>query len=202
MSTVLKAKSRTNGPRSILTEHRKQGYIPAVVYGFKAENTPVFVSAADFIKTIREVGRNGVISLQLDDKQQNVVLNEYQEDPLRNEIIHVDFLAVDLSQEIQANVRVELSEDSVGVKNGGVLQQILHELTVTAKPDQIPDAIQVDVSALEIGDTVSVGEIRSKHSVTINHEDDDIIASILAPRTADETEEAEPEAANEGGAEE
>jgi len=205
MVNVLEAKERTSERRSQLRELREQGGIPGIVYGYKTENTPISVDMADFIKTMREVGRNGVINLNVDGKKLNVVLHEYQEDPIRKEVIHADFLAVDLDQEIEANVRVELSEDAVGVRDGGVVQQILHELVITAKPDDIPESIQVDISQLGIGDSISVGEIRDKYSVTINHEDDEPIATILAPRVEEaeeDTEAADTPEAKETGAEE
>lgn len=195
MANVLKAKERKSERRSQLRELREQGGIPAVVYGYKTGNTPIAIDMGDFMKTMREVGRNGVIHLDVEGKKMNVILHEYQEDPIKKEVIHADFLAVDLSQEIEANVRVELSEDAEGIKEGGVLQQILHEITVTAKPDEIPEVIRVDISHLNIGETITVGEIRGNYSIAINHEDDEPIASILAPRTEDDTEEEAGEAA-------
>ncbi|MCJ8010018.1 50S ribosomal protein L25/general stress protein Ctc [Lederbergia wuyishanensis] len=207
MSTVLVAKSRTNGKRSQLTDIRMQGGIPAVVYGYQVKNTPISVNSAEFLKTMREVGRNGVISLDLEGKKVNVLLHEYQEDPLKNEITHADFLAIDLNQEIEANVRVELSDDSAGVKSGGVLQVLLHELSVTAVPEEIPEVIQIDIPDLNIGESVTVGEIRNRFSCTINHEDDEPIANIQPPRTEEETpdggvrEEDPPENSNDDKAE-
>ncbi|MBM7716697.1 large subunit ribosomal protein L25 [Bacillus thermophilus] len=190
MVNVLKAKERTSERRSQVRELREQGGIPAVVYGYRIDNTPIAINMGDFMKTMREVGRNGVIDLDLEGKKLNVILHEYQEDPIRKEVIHADFLSVDMSQEIEASVRVELSEDAEGLKDGGVLQQIMHEINVTAKPDEIPEAIKVDISHLGIGETISIGEIRGKYSITINHEDDEAIATILTPRTEEETEEA------------
>ncbi len=195
MVTVLKAKERTSDRRSQTRELRERGGIPAILYGYKTENTPISIDNIEFTKTMREVGRNGVISLDVEGKKLNVVLHEYQEDPIKREVIHADFLAVDLSQEIEANVRVELSEDAEGIRNGGVLQQILHEVVVTAKPDEIPEVISVDISELGIGETVSIAEIRGNYSITINHEDDESIATILAPRVEEEEtaeEGAEP----------
>jgi large subunit ribosomal protein L25 len=186
MASVLEAKKRKNKQHSELQQLRKNGNIPAVVYGYKVENTQVYVSESDFTKTIREAGRNGVISLNIEGQKQNVILNEYQEDSLRKEIIHIDFLAVDLSVEIEANVRIELTGESLGVKDGGVLQQPLHELTISAKPNDIPDAISVDVSNLQVGETISVADIKGNYSFNINHEDTETIASILPPRQEEE----------------
>lgn len=199
MVTILEAKSRTSKKKSEINQLRKTGKIPAVVYGFKTENTPIAVDERDFIKTIREVGRNGVISLQIDGEKQNVLLNEYQEDTLLNKITHIDFIAVDMSQEIEASVRVELVGEAEGVKSGGVLQQPLFELSVLAKPDKIPEFISLDISTLQIGDSLSVGDIKNDGTYTINHDENETIASVLAPRLeeADDEEAKEPEATGE-----
>lgn len=199
MVTILEAKSRKSKKKSEVNQLRKAGKIPAVVYGFKTENTPIAVDERDFIKTIREVGRNGVISLQIDGEKQNVLLNEYQEDTLINKITHIDFIAVDMSQEIEASVRVELVGEAEGVKSGGVLQQPLFELSVLAKPDKIPEFISLDISTLQIGDSLSVGDIKNDATYKINHDENETIASVLAPQLeeADDEEAKEPEATGE-----
>ena len=186
MATVLDAKKREIGKHSDLRKLRMEGNFPAIVYGNNVENSTIYVNNAEFIKTIREVGRNGVISLKYGGSKQNVILNDYQEDTLKNEIIHADFLAIDLSAEMDADVHVELTGDAAGVKDGGVLQQPMHEISVTAKPNDIPESIKVDISSLQVGEAVTIGDIRSDYSVAINHEDDQTIASILAPRQEEE----------------
>jgi large subunit ribosomal protein L25 len=196
MSTDLKANKRSNSKRSALTELRREGNIPGVVYGYKTENTPISVDAITFIKTIRESGRNGIISLEIDGNKQNVILNDYQQDHIKDEITHIDFLAVNMSEEMHANVRVELVGEAPGVKDGGVLQQPVFEVSVTAKPSEMPDYIEVDISELQVGETITIGDIRNKYSVTINEEDDTLtIASILAPRQEEEISSGEEQEA-------
>jgi large subunit ribosomal protein L25 len=180
MSTVLHAKERTDKRRGALTKIRKEGNVPAVVYGAKKENTSIFLSETDLMKTIKDVGRNGIISLDVNGNTQNVILTDYQIDPLKNGFVHVDFLAVDMSKEITADVRLALVGDAAGVKDGGVMQQSLFELSVTAKPADIPPSIEVDVTNLQVNETISVGDIRVPF--TINHADDEVVASILPPR--------------------
>ncbi|MBO1004722.1 50S ribosomal protein L25/general stress protein Ctc [Pseudogracilibacillus auburnensis] len=206
MSNVLSAKTRSNERKSQLTELRQQGGIPGVVYGYKVENTSISINRAEFTKTMREVGRNGVISLDLEGENVNVILHEYQEDPIRREVIHADFLAVDMDVAIEANVRVDLLNDPVGAKEGGVLQQILHEVIVTAKPDAIPEVIEVDISGLNIGDTITIAEIKGNYACEINHEDDEAIATVTPPRDEEETtdsdEQQEPELIGEDSSDE
>ena len=101
---------------------------------------------SDLLKTIKDVGRNGVISLDVNGNTQNVIVTDYQVDPLKNGFIHVDFLAVDMSKEITANVNVNLVGDAAGVKDGGVMQQSLFEVSIAAKPADIPPSIDIDVT--------------------------------------------------------
>lgn len=186
MSPVLQAKERKELRHSALKQIRDNGNIPAVIYGAKVESKPVFVSSADLTKTIRQVGRNGVISLDVDGNKHDVVLTDYQEDFIKKEIIHVDFLAVDKASKINVNVRLVLTGDAQGVKDGGVLQQPVHELSITSTPAEIPQQIEVDVTNLQVGETVTIADILYQGSFTINHEADEVVASILPPKQEEE----------------
>ncbi|MCI2256855.1 50S ribosomal protein L25/general stress protein Ctc [Domibacillus sp. PGB-M46] len=194
--TTLQAKKREGFTRAALTEIRTSGSFPAVVYGKGVESKPVSVEEAEFIKTIREVGRNGLISLQVDGSQHDVILQEYQQDPIKGFIVHADFLAVDRSSEITSQVRVDLEGEAAGAKEGGVIQQPLFELNVTAKVSEFPESVTVDVSELSIGDSISVGDIRDKYAFAIENEDEETIVSVLPPQKIEEgTEEGADEAA-------
>jgi large subunit ribosomal protein L25 len=191
MSTVLQATERTEFRNSALRKIRTDGNIPAVIYGKKVEAKPVFISAADLTKTIRSVGRNGVISLDVNGDKQDVILTDYQKDPVKYEIVHVDFLAVDQSSKINVMVRLVLSGEAAGVKDGGVLQQPVHELSVTSTPAEIPAQIEVDVTNLQVGETLTISDILYQGSFTINHESDEVIASILPPKQEEEINSGE-----------
>jgi large subunit ribosomal protein L25 len=182
MSTVLHATERTDKRRGTLTRIRKEGNVPAIVYGAKKENTSIYLSEVQLLKTIKDVGRNGVISLDVNGNTQNVIVTDYQVDPLKNGFIHVDFLAVDMSKEITANVNVNLVGDAAGVKDGGVMQQSLFEVSIAAKPADIPPSIDIDVTNLQVADTITVADIKELGNFTVNHEEDEVIASILPPR--------------------
>ena len=182
MSTVLQATERTDKRRGTLTRIRKEGNVPAIVYGAKKENTSIYLSEVELLKTIKDVGRNGVISLDVNGNTQNVIVTDYQVDPLKNGFIHVDFLAVDMSKEVTANVNVNLVGDAAGVKDGGVMQQSLFEVSIAAKPADIPPSIDIDVTNLQVADTITVADIKELGNFTVNHEEDEVIASILPPR--------------------
>ncbi|PLR93303.1 50S ribosomal protein L25/general stress protein Ctc [Bacillus sp. T33-2] len=192
MSAVLQAKERKAFRNSELRKLREQGNIPAVVYGKNTESRPVYINGADFIKTIREVGRNGIISLDINGNPKNVMLTNYQQDSIKREILHADFLAVDMSTELSASVRVVLIGDAAGVKDGGVMQQPVHELTITATPANIPSTIEVDVSNLQVGENLTVADIQSGGAdYSISEDETTVLVSILPPKQEEEISSGE-----------
>lgn len=205
MSAVLKANERTVSQGSELRRLRKEGNIPAVVYGKNTDSKSVYINSIDFLKTIREVGRNGVISLDIGGNKQDVMLTDYQEDSIKREILHADFLAVDKASKVNASVRINLVGEAAGVKDGGVMQQPVHEVNITSTPGSIPAAIDVDVSELQVGENLTLADVPSSGDYEINDDEGTVIVSILPPRVEEEInsgEEQEPgEPENEEGRE-
>ncbi len=192
MSNVLAAEERTEFRKSILNELRKNGYIPAIVYGRNEETKAISVKKGDLMKTVSEVGRNGIIQLELDGSTRPVVLGDYQVNPITNDILHADFMYVTKDTELNTQINVTVSGEAPGVKQGGILQISLHELEITGKPQDIPESIVVDVSSLEINDTVKIEAIRDKYSkIDIRHDDDEVIVVIHPPAHIDEEEGVE-----------
>lgn len=199
--TTVKTQTRETGKQSNLTELRHEGFVPAVVYGYKTDSTTIAVSEIDLLKTLREVGRNGVMKLDVDGKSVNVVLSDYQMDVLKGKFVHADFLAINMSDELDVNVTVHLTGDSAGVREGGVLNQPNRELTVKVKPSEIPDSIDIDVSELAMGETLTVGDVREKIKFNVMNEDDFTLASVGAPRSDEELETTADEPAVDESAE-
>lgn len=200
MSTAIQSKQRETKTRSALTALRNDGFIPSVVYGYNTESTPIAVKEGDLMKTLREVGRNGVIKLEVNGKELNVVLNDFQEDALKGDIRHADFLAINMSEELEVDVTVHLVGESVGEKEGGVVQQPNREVTIKVKPSDIPESFEVDVSEMQIGDTLTVADVRGKTNFEIITDDEYALVTISAPRSEEELDgenlpdaEAEPE---------
>lgn len=194
MSTTIQSEARVPSKQSVLAELRKEGYVPAVVYGYKTEVTSISVKERDLLKTLQITGRNGVIKLNVDGKDINVVLNDYQSDVLKGEIQHADFLAINMTEELEVDVLIHLVGESVGLKEGGVLQQPNREVTIKVKPSDIPETFDIDISNLQIGESITVAEIRAKSKYEILNEDDHALVLISSPRTAAEMEELESDA--------
>jgi large subunit ribosomal protein L25 len=143
-------------------------------------------------------GVNTIITLQLDGKDQLALARQIQRNPLKGTLVHVDFIRIRADQEIQADVPVHLVGDAEGVSRGGVLEQLVHAVTVEAKPGDVPPSLEIEISALEIGDSVRVSDLVVPAGVTIRNDPGDLVAHISAPRVAEE--EVAEAAAEEGEA--
>lgn len=194
MSTAIQSEMRTTAKQSTLTQLRKNGIVPAVVYGYKTEATTISVKERDLLNTLRVTGRNGVIQLNVEGKPVNVVLHDYQSDPLKGHIHHADFLAINMTEELEVDVSVNLVGDSPGEKEGGILQQPNREVTIKVKPSEIPDTFDIDISQLQIGETITIADIREKSKYEILNDDDYALVLISAPRTQAELEDLESDA--------
>ncbi|MFJ7891251.1 50S ribosomal protein L25/general stress protein Ctc [Lysinibacillus xylanilyticus] len=186
MSTVLSVKKREAGHRSTLTQLRKGGAIPAVIYGYSLDSTPISISEKEFRKSIQKNGQNGVFSMELDGKKVNVVVSEIQQCSMKDEVNHIDFLAINMSEVIESEVPIKLVGESVGISVGGILMQPNLDVKIKVKPADIPEAIEVDITELKIGETIMVADIRDKIEFDIISENDHTLVTIMAPAVVDE----------------
>ena len=188
MTITIEAKVRASKQQSELTDLRAGGFVPSVLYGYEAENTSIAVKERDLLNAVREVGRNGVIQLAVDGKSYNVVLHDYQQEPLKGHIEHADFMSINLKEELEVDVLINLVGESVGEKAGGTVEQPVREITITAKPTDIPETFDIDISTLDIGDSISVSDIRGKATFEILNDDEDTLVIVSAPRSEEELE--------------
>ncbi|MCT8136370.1 50S ribosomal protein L25/general stress protein Ctc [Anaerobacillus sp. CMMVII] len=186
MSTMLKATSRDElKGRKV----RKQGKVPAVVYGKDIPSTPIAINELEFLKTLKEAGKNGIISLSTEGDTYEVITHDIQKEKLRGDILHIDFYKVDMSSKMDANVPIHLVGEAMGVTDGGVIQQTLYEVSVRSLPADIPESIQIDISDMMIGDSLQVRDLPKSGTYEINNEPEEGIMSILAPTLANEPDE-------------
>src|SRR5690625_141205 len=190
MAVKLKAKLREDLTRSATRELRKNGQVPAVVYGKDKDAKTVSIDNMELIKTVRDEGRNAIISLDVEgDSPVDVMLHEYQMDPIRNELLHVDFYMIDLTEALDVEVSVRLEGEAEGTREGGILHQRLYELQVRPIPSAIPEEIVVDVTELEIGDTITVADLPVSEDYEYLDEEDTPVAVVLPPEVEEETED-------------
>ena len=198
---ALHAQPRTefgNGPTRRL---RQQGMVPGIVYQPGGPSLTLALPGHDLRKALNE-GRTGVIDLVIGDSPARPVLvKDWQLHPVHLGVLHVDFQQVDLTQVVEAPVQILLVGNAVGVRDGGVLDQPLREVVVSALPDSLPDHIEIDVSELTIGHSITVGQITTAEGVTVVTDPDTVVASVVAPSSdvGEETGEAVAEAPEAGG---
>lgn len=200
MAVKLKALKRDDLKSSKTKELRSSGQVPAVVYGKEKETKTVAVDSIDLLKTVRDEGRNAIITLEIEgDSSVDVMLHEYQSDPIKDSLIHVDFYIVDMSEEMEVSVPVRVDGEAAGVKDGGILQQPQYEVLINVKPGDIPDEISVDVTSLEIGDAISIADLPKSDKYEYVEEEETVVVSVVPPAAEEDLEttaedtSAEPE---------
>jgi large subunit ribosomal protein L25 len=177
---------------------RREGLVPGVVYGQGGEARPFQVSQRE-LRTLLSQGHT-LLDLELDgSKAVPVVIKEEQHHPVRGDVVHFDCLEVRLDEEIQSEVPIELegTDQAPGVREGGVLEHVTREVTVEALPTEIPEQITVDVSEMEIGDTISLATVIPPAGTTfmVDEPEEITIATLSPPRVEEEPEpEVEEEA--------
>lgn len=195
-SEIRKEKGKTAAKRL-----REKGDIPAIVYGKESGSLPLILNSKDFRTVLRHLaGKKVLFELKIKDNdktiKKKVILKEIQRDLTRDIILHLDFHEVTLGKPIEVNVPITLIGESSGVKEGGVLDQVLREIKIETLPSNIPEEIKIDISSLKIGDSFYVKDLKTKE-ITVLTEPDDVVVSILIPRKEEEeappVEEAEAE---------
>jgi large subunit ribosomal protein L25 len=193
---TLTAELRTARGKGPAGRVRRDGLVPAVVYGLGGDSVSVSVSARELSHILSgESGANTLITLKVDGSDQLALARQIVRHPVKGTLTHVDFVRVRADQTIQAEVPVSLVGDAEGVSRGGVLEQLVHTLTIEALPRDVPTAIEHDISALEIGSAVHVRDLAIPNTVTVLQAADELVAQISAPRVAEEAAPAEGEAA-------
>ncbi|WP_397536742.1 50S ribosomal protein L25/general stress protein Ctc [Rummeliibacillus pycnus] len=181
MITVVHAKKREVGKRSVMSAIRKNGFVPAVVYGYQTESTPIAINAREFEKMLRKDGKNAIVTLDIEGKEIKAVIKDIQRDSLKDKLVHLDFFEVNMSALITVKVPVIVKGQAIGVIAGGILQQPNRMLKLSTKPSDIPENIEVDVSNLAIGDTLTIGDIRDQVNYKIASSDSITLVTISVP---------------------
>jgi large subunit ribosomal protein L25 len=211
-ATTLEATPRQpEGSRSA-RRLRRQGLVPAVIYGGDADSVSVQVDVLALRRTLASAG--AVVDLDIDGETSLVIVKDTQRHPVTGVPLHVDFLRVRMDVAIASTVVIELEggEDAPGAKEGGVLEQVTREINVEALPRDIPDSLTLDVSGMEMNDTLTLEALSVPDNVQLLDEPDTVLATVTPPRLSIEPEDEletetelvgeEGEAAEDGAAEE
>ncbi|MGE7022225.1 50S ribosomal protein L25 [Solibacillus cecembensis] len=186
MNLKLEAKERQFGARALLTEVRENGDVPAVLYGYQTETTPIAIDAKTIFKFINVNGVNNVFTLEVNNQSYNAVISEVQRSARRGTITHVDFQSINMDTPLEVDVPVTLVGTAAGVQVGGILMQPTTTVRIKVKPNEIPDSIEVAIVALEIGQTITLADLTEKLPFETISELDAVLATIMAPVEAEE----------------
>lgn len=178
---------------------RREGWLPSVVYGRGVENENLKVDAKTFSELMAHSSSDNIlINLDIEGEGvRSVFLKTIQHDPLSGLALHVDFLAVNDKTEITANIPVQLVGESKGVKAGGILEQYAHTIEITCFPKDLPESIEKDVSHLDDGDSLHIGDLEMPAGVKPTHGSEVVIAHIGKPAALVSEEASGVEAAPE-----
>lgn len=170
----LKTEARESGSK------RQLGLIPAVVYGPKMNTTSISVPESDFQKIWKNAGESTVVTLESATGNFDVLIHDISRDPVSDQIIHVDFYAVDMDKKVEINIPLEFVGVAPAVKAlGGVLMKVAHEITIEALPKDLPHGLEVDISSLvDFDSKITTGDIKLPAGVTLVGDSEEIVALV------------------------
>src|SRR5438105_10187726 len=172
---------------------RKQGFIPGVLYGKGKSSHAIYVPERELRRVLTGAGGlHAILDVVLEGQATThaSILKDYQQDPIRGHISHIDLHEVRLDQPIQASVNVQLIGEPAGVKEGGVLSQVQREINVEALPMEIPEHMELDVSGMAIGDTLRLADLPEREGVKyLDNPEETVLATVTMPTRVEEPEE-------------
>ncbi len=180
---------------------RNEGRVPGVLYGSRMKPIPIDVTRL-VINPLVFTAKTNLISLKLDGHEEyECVIKDVQFDPVTDEVLHFDLIGLTRGEKIQLEVPIKLLGNAVGVKEGGLLQESMHKLSIECLPKDIPQSLELDVTELNIGDSIHVTDLNFEN-ITILNPEDTIVVSVVLPKVEKEVEEVEEgeEIAEEEGA--
>lgn len=199
MDTTLNLRTRSESGKGVARKLRRAGRVPGIIYGGGESPVPVSMEAHEALNLFQSISvENTILQLTLDDREaERALVREVQVHPFRTELLHVDFLRVQRGVAIEVHVPVHLAGIPEGVKLGGVLEQVLHDIVVKCLPSKIPPSIDLDVAELGPGEVVRVGDLEMPEDVVILSDPDLAVCAVVVARIAEEDEEVEEDEAAE-----
>lgn len=178
---LLDIQMRENTGKGAARKERQRGFIPAVLYGIKG-NKILTVKAKDFEKMFEEIGEHSIINLNIDNKDKaEVIVKDFQLDPVTKHVIHIDFLEFEKGKALKTEVPIRVTGDSAGVTKGGILETFLRDLEIECLPKDIPDSVEIDVTDMEIGDSIHARDISVDDKIKVLTNPEQVVVTIGMP---------------------
>lgn len=169
---------------------RNEGRVPGVLYGSRMETIPIDVTRLE-INPLVFTAKTNLISLKLDGHEEyECIIKDVQFDPVTDEVLHFDLIGLTHGEKIQLEVPIRLLGNAVGVKEGGLLQESMHKLSIECLPKDIPQLLELEVTELNIGDSIHVADLNFEN-ITILNPENTIVVSVVLPKVEKEVEEVE-----------
>lgn len=197
-TVVLNGEPRTEMGTGVARRLRREGLIPAVVYGH-SEPFHCSISDRDFFQTFHTVSESTIVTLTVGKEKREVLIKEYDEDITTGKIRHIDFYEIEKGKKLRTNIALEVTGSPRGVREGGVLDHNLYQIEIECLPKDLPEHLMVDISHLEIDQVIHVRDLVIPEGVRVLTSPDQTVASIVVPRAAVEETEEDEEAAAEPG---
>jgi large subunit ribosomal protein L25 len=200
---TLVAEARDAIGKGVARRLRTAGRIPAVVYGRGVASKSISIDPSALLRLLQSSGAgiNTLVELRLDGAARTVLVKELQRDPVRGRPLHADFYLVELDKTVEVSVPIRLVGKAQGVEFGGILDHPLREIELECLPRAIPESVEVDVSALGVGDSIHVRDLVLPEGVQVRTDADQAVASVIAPSVVEEPVAAKAVEAEEGVAE-
>jgi large subunit ribosomal protein L25 len=186
LNAQLREKNGTGEARRL----RTAGLIPAVVYGHE-EPKSISINAHEFERAFKHISENEIIELSVGKKKINVLIRDYQADILKNKMLHLDFYEIESGKTLRTHVPLKVIGSAKGMREGGILENPVHEVEIECLPKDLPEIIEVDISSLEIGHAIHVADISAGENVKILNTPEQVIASVGHAKAAVVEEEEE-----------
>jgi large subunit ribosomal protein L25 len=195
MDFEINAEKREEYGKNVARRIRREGRIPAVLYGAKTEALPLTLDKAEIIQILKsDSGENTLFNVKVGTDNLTAMIKDMQTDPVRDVILHLDLIHVAMDKEIKISVRVEIVGEAVGVKNeGGFVDMMSRELEVECLPSDIPEQIEVDITELHMHQSLKMGDIVLPPGIKLVSDPDTVIVVIASPAKEEEKIEEEEE---------
>ena len=204
MNIKIEATLREKGKRSDLNRYRREGFIPAVIYGDGKIGVNILLQKIEFMRSYKEsIGEVAIFDVNLAGKNFSTFIKEKQVHPVSREFVHIDFVELHKGKSITLKIPMHYTGLAIGTSEGGSLEIMHHNIEVSCLPKDIPDEIKIDVTHLAIGDSIHFREIELSEGATTNMSEATTLVAVRAPKKIEEvvTEEIEEVEATEGEAE-